>query len=53
MTKHRKSFLLTNAIAAVSILLILIKNPFTIIAGRSIQGISVGIFSAIVPLYLN
>ena len=31
----------------------LIANPFVLLIGRLIQGICTGIFSAIVPLYIN
>ena len=36
-----------------SVLVLLIHSPVTIVMGRLIQGLCTGIYSAIVPLYIN
>jgi MFS family permease len=47
-------FLATNLLAFLSILLMVyIYNPYTFLLARLLQGICTGIFSAIVPLYIN
>ena len=40
-------------IAVISLSLFFIHSPFTLVVGRLLQGICTGIFSAIVPLYIN
>lgn len=50
----RFGFLVTNIPAFLSIvLMVYIKNPYTFLLMRLIQGICTGIYSAIVPLYIN
>ena len=50
---RRNGFLVTNAIAALGLITIFIKTLPTFFIGRIIQGICTGIYSAIVPLYIN
>lgn len=51
---RRFGFVVTNVPAFLSIILMVyIKNPYTFLIMRLIQGICTGIFSAIVPLYIN
>lgn len=46
--------MLTNTVAFISTLLIAyIKSPVTFMIGRLLQGVCTGVFSAIVPLYIN
>lgn len=51
--KIRNCFLFTNLIALISLGICLIKAGPAIIIGRLIIGICTGVFSAIVPLYIN
>ena len=51
---RRMGFLVTNIPAFISIvLMVYIKDPYIFVITRVIQGICTGIFSAIVPLYIN
>ena len=40
-------------IALISLSIMFIHSPFTIVFGRLLQGFCTGVFSAIVPLYIN
>lgn len=53
MGLFRNSFIVTDIILIVGTGFTLIPNFITLIVGRIIQGICVGLFSAIVPLFIN
>ena len=50
---HRNCFLVANAIAFVSVAVMLVHSPVTLVVGRLFQGFCTGLFSAFVPLYIN
>lgn len=49
----KTAFLITNAISILAIATIQIKTLYTLLAGRIIQGICVGLYSTITPIYIN
>lgn len=46
-------FLITNIVSVIAISTIQVKTLYTLLAGRIIQGVCVGLYSAITPLYIN
>lgn len=50
---RRNSFLVTNLLAIIACGICFVKLGFMILIGRVIIGICTGVFSAIVPLYIN
>lgn len=49
----RNCFLFTNTLAIIGLAICYVKIGFMILIGRVIIGVCTGIFSAIVPLYIN
>ncbi len=49
----KTAFLVANVISILAISVIQIKTLYTLLAGRIIQGICVGLYSAITPVYIN
>lgn len=52
-THCRNAIVVTAAISLLGTVLTLFPNFYTLIAGRAIQGLCVGLYSALVPLYIN
>lgn len=50
---NRNYLFFVNAIALVGGLLLFIQSPYTLLISRIIQGMCVGLFSAIVPVIIN
>lgn len=50
---RRNFFLIVNIIAAISLGIVQIRAIYSLFAGRIIQGICVGLYSAITPVYIN
>ena len=53
LSLFRNSLLVVNAIALVFGALIFIKNPWTFLLARTMQGVCVGFYSAIAPLVIK
>lgn len=51
--KVRKCFLFTNCLGIISLVICFVKIPPAIIIGRLFIGICTGLFSAVIPLYIN
>jgi MFS family permease len=53
MGPRRNSIVLTAILSLVGGVMVLIPNFFMLLIGRVIQGLCVGLYSAIVPLFIN
>ena len=44
---------MTNIVGVISLSLFFIHSPVTLVLGRLLQGLCTGVYSTIVPLYIN